>query len=84
MRREKPRTYQGKVWKVGMELAPADLAVSVDMRGPITDPHRQVKVKRETLEYLQKHPEERAQAALALKKLFDVDLADDDTLEPEF
>ena len=73
-RTPKPRTYQGRVWKPEQELAPADLAVSVDMRGCITDPARRARAQREVLEYLQKYPEEREFQEKCLATLFGVGL----------
>ena len=73
-RTPKQRTYQGKVWASDRELAPGDLAVSVDMRGVIEDPARRAKAQREVLEYLQKYPEEREFQEKVLKKLFGVGL----------
>lgn len=69
------RTYQGKVWAPDRELAPADLAVSVDMRGAYTyTPQQRAKAQREVLEYLVNHPEEREFQELALKTLYGCEL----------
>ena len=55
-RKYKPRTYQGHEWIDG-DLAPADLAVSVDRRGAFEPGEDRIaKAWREARSYIARHP----------------------------